>query len=190
MVSDRLGGTRGFGGGHSLLSPMADLHDAEGQVCRTEASDELEPLAPETRTALTPNSATNACAMVAVRLRVGNFADRQPTLDVFRKRVAVMEGGVAAVATASGQSATARADAGRVWRQDRSCGASLRWSVHFPNSRRIFPTDVLQIQPLLGGSSTSNADPTAIEEHTRSVFEIIAMRILLWQPDGRCGDAG
>ncbi|KAJ6578514.1 hypothetical protein B0H19DRAFT_1371282, partial [Mycena capillaripes] len=48
MVSDRLGGTRGFGGGHSLLSPMADL-PAEGQAHRAEASDELQPLAPETR---------------------------------------------------------------------------------------------------------------------------------------------
>ncbi|KAJ6578515.1 hypothetical protein B0H19DRAFT_580190 [Mycena capillaripes] len=75
-----------------------------------------------------------------------NVVDQQPTLDVFKKRAAVLEGGVAAAATASGQSATARAHAGRVWRQDRRCGA---W-----------------IQPLLGrflakhGSLTSNTDPS------------------------------
>jgi Cys/Met metabolism PLP-dependent enzyme len=40
-----------------------------------------------------------------LREKRGNWTDGQPTVDVFEKRIAALEGGVAAVATASGQAA-------------------------------------------------------------------------------------
>ncbi|KAJ7917175.1 Cys/Met metabolism PLP-dependent enzyme-domain-containing protein [Mycena leptocephala] len=120
------------------------------------------------------NSSAHGADLFALR-DFGNIYSRigNPTVDVFEKRVAALEGGVAAVATASGQSAqllalTALAESG-----DNIVAASHLYGGTYNQLKVTFRK--FGIQARFIDSADPQAFAAAIDERTRAVYvEIIA----------------
>ncbi|KAF7350161.1 hypothetical protein MVEN_01318600 [Mycena venus] len=120
------------------------------------------------------NSSAHGADLFALR-DFGNIYSRigNPTVDVFEKRVAALEGGVAAVATASGQSAqllalTALAESG-----DNIVAAAHLYGGTYNQLKVTFRK--FGIQARFIDSADPKAFAAAIDERTRAVYvEIIA----------------
>ncbi|KAJ6571378.1 O-acetylhomoserine ami [Mycena capillaripes] len=120
------------------------------------------------------NSSAHGADLFALR-DFGNVYSRigNPTVDVFEKRVAALEGGVAAVATASGQSAqllalTALAESG-----DNIVAAAHLYGGTYNQLKVTFRK--FGIQARFIDSADPKAFAAAIDERTRAVYvEIIA----------------
>lgn len=96
------------------------------------------------------------------------ISHHQPTVDVFEKRIAALEGGIAAVAASSGQSAQFMAISALAHAGDNIVSTSNLYGGTYNQFKVLFPRLGINTKFVQGDKPEDLAD--AIDDHTKAVF--------------------